>query len=115
MWPHRVNANDTDKRTEESAMKPTRIKIALGVTAGMLAVGLTAWAQNIDVKGTTTGEGNAYFYSSVGIGTTTPGYKLDIAGSQTMLRLQATAAGDYPRVLFTAGTGSVAGVFNWDS
>jgi hypothetical protein len=58
----------------------TKLKVTLGATAAMLAVGLTAWAQNIDIKGTTTGEGNAFFYQSVGIGTTSPGFKLDVVG-----------------------------------
>jgi hypothetical protein len=63
----------------------TKLKVTLGATAAMLAVGLTAWAQNIDIKGTTTGEGNAFFYQSVGIGTTSPGFKLDVVGR---IRLQ---------------------------
>ena len=52
---------------------------------------------------------------SRGSDTVTVNDKLGVAGSGTILRLQATAVGDYPRMLFAAGTGSVGGVINRDA
>ncbi|HEY3357838.1 MAG TPA: hypothetical protein VGQ83_31595 [Polyangia bacterium] len=45
-----------------------------------LAVGVVASAQNLNVAGNTTGQGNAYFLGNVGIGTATPSQKLTVAG-----------------------------------
>lgn len=49
------------------------------LAAGLCVAPLTAaQAQNLDVKGTTTGEGNAFFFQNVGIGTQNPGSRLTL-------------------------------------
>jgi hypothetical protein len=75
----------------------TRDKLfVMGAAAvAALAVGVVASAQNLNVKGTITGEGANYFLGNVGIGTTSPGAKLEIKGGHgdTFLRLYSTGDG----------------------
>src|SRR5579862_5319894 len=72
--------------------KRQRVGILLAAAGGSLAVGLAS-AQNLDVKGTTTTEGNAFFYQNVGIGNgaTAPADKLTVNGSIQL------ATGNYDR------------------
>lgn len=63
----------------------TKIRTILLASAGMLAVGTWAGAQNLRVHGTTTGDGEAYFMARVGIGTATPGQKLQVKGGSMLV------------------------------
>jgi len=62
-----------------------RIIVLWATTLAALAVGMVASAQNLDVKGTTTSESNAYFYQSVGIGTTSPQGALHVANTPALI------------------------------
>ncbi|HEY3357839.1 MAG TPA: hypothetical protein VGQ83_31600, partial [Polyangia bacterium] len=75
----------------------TRAKVIVmfAAAAAALAVGVVASAQNLNVAGNTTGQGNAYFLGNVGIGTTAPGAKLEVKGGHgdTVLRLYSLGDG----------------------
>src|SRR5262245_11491343 len=58
--------------------------VSMGAAAAVIAGAVTAWAQNLIVKGTTKGEGAAFFATTsgnLGIGTTSPAQKLSVVGT----------------------------------
>jgi len=57
----------------------SKLLVAGVTTLGALVAGLVASAQNLDVKGTATTEGQAFFYQSVGVGATDPTYSGRVA------------------------------------
>ena len=72
----------------------TKIKVMFGATAAILGVGLAAWAQNLNVAGTTTGQGSAFFATTsgnVGIGTTNPLRKLEVNNAMRLTNSSADA------------------------
>ncbi|HEY3359572.1 MAG TPA: shufflon system plasmid conjugative transfer pilus tip adhesin PilV [Polyangia bacterium] len=75
--------------------------VTLGTAAAILGLGVVAGAQNLTVKGTIVGEQGNYFATvggNVGIGTTSPVHKLQVAGN-----IGATSA--YLSTLNTNGRG----------
>jgi hypothetical protein len=57
----------------------------VAAAAAALAVGVVASAQNLNVKGNITGEGNNYFLDKVGVGTTAPTEKVHITGGGLLI------------------------------
>jgi hypothetical protein len=81
--------NNTNKRLGIGTTTPqTSLHVAGNITADTFLGTINAANVSSGQFGANTGGGNYYFPSNVGIGTTTPAYKLDIAGA---LRLQPSS------------------------
>ncbi len=65
----------------KNSFRQHRVHVLITVIGLVAGLGVWSQAQNLRVLGTTTSEGNAFFYDDVGIGTTAPQYALDIASS----------------------------------
>ncbi len=65
-------------------MKPRKVVVTLATGFGILGASL-AFANDLIVKGTTTGQGNASFMQRLGVGTSTPSTRLDVVGAEDPL------------------------------
>jgi hypothetical protein len=59
-------------------MLPVCIAVSLAVKAQNVGIGLTSPVYKLDIAGTLHSSSNAYFDGSVGVGTTSPGYKFQV-------------------------------------